>query len=94
MELVKAYQGLSNSYTEAVELDKNVLQGAESVFQASKTGYSQGKLDYLNVLDAQRTLFEAKSQYIDALASFHIAKTDVERSIGQGIDTITDSPKQ
>jgi len=94
MELVKAYQGLSNSYTEATELDKNVLQGAESVFEASKTGYSQGKLDYLHVLDAQRTLFEAKAQYIDALASFHIAKTDVERSIGQGIDTITDIPKQ
>jgi len=94
MELVKAYQGLSNSYTEAAELDKNILQGAESVFQASKTGYSQGKLDYLHVLDAQRTLFEAKAQYIDALASFHIAKTDVERSIGQGIDTITDIPKQ
>jgi len=94
MELVKAYQGLSNSYTEVTELDKNVLQGAESVFQASRTGYSQGKLDYLHVLDAQQTLFEAKSQYIDALASFHIAKTDVERSIGQGIDTITDISKQ
>ena len=93
MELVKAYQRLSNSYKEATELEKTVLQGAESVFEASKTGYSQGKLDYLHVLDAQRTFFEAKAQYIDALASFHIAKTDVERSIGQGIDTITDIPR-
>jgi len=89
MELVKAYQELSNSYTEATELDKSVLQGAESVFEASKTGYSQGKLDYLNVLDAQRTLFEAKAQYIDALASFHTAKTDVERLIGRPIDSVT-----
>ena len=89
MELVKAYQELSNSYTEVTELDKSVLQGAESVFEASKTGYSQGKLDYLNVLDAQRTLFEAKAQYIDALASFHTAKTDVERLIGRPIDSVT-----
>jgi cobalt-zinc-cadmium efflux system outer membrane protein len=89
MELVKAYQALSNSYTEATELDKNVLQGAESVFEASKTGYSQGKLDYLHVLDAQRTLFEAKAQYIDALASYHTAKTDIERLIGCSIDSIT-----
>ena len=88
MELVKAYQGLSNSYTEATELDKNVLQGAESVFEASRTGYSQGKLDYLHVLDAQRTLFEAKAQYIDALASFHTAKTDVERLIGGPIESV------
>ena len=88
MELVKVYQELSNSYTEATELDKNVLQGAESVFQASRTGYSQGKLDYLHVLDAQRTLFEAKGRYIEALAAYHKARADVERLIGQNIDTI------
>jgi len=88
MELARAYHELFNSYTEAVELDENVLQGAESVFKASRTGYHQGKLDYLHVLDAQRTLFETKSQYIDALASFHIAKTDVERLIGQPIESI------
>jgi cobalt-zinc-cadmium efflux system outer membrane protein len=88
MELVKTYQGLSNSYTEATELDKNVLQGAESVFEASRTGYSQGKLDYLHVLDAQRTLFEAKGQYIEALAAYHKARAEVERLIGQNIDTI------
>ena len=88
MELVKAYQALSNSYAEATELDKNVLEGAESVFEASKTGYSHGKLDYLHVLDAQRTFFEVKSQYIDALGSFHTAKTDVERLIGSPIESV------
>jgi cobalt-zinc-cadmium efflux system outer membrane protein len=87
MELVKAYRELSNSYTKASELDKNVLQGAERVFEASKIAYGQGKLDYLNVLDAQRTLFEAKGQYIEALASYHTAKADVERSIGGSIDS-------
>ncbi|MBW8035978.1 MAG: TolC family protein [Planctomycetes bacterium] len=94
LELARAYQALSNSHTEVTELDKYVLQAAESVFDASRTGYTQGKLDYLDVLDAQRTLFKAKAKYIDALASFHTAKTDVERLIGQGIDTITDIAKQ
>ena len=89
MELAKAYQALSSAYTEADELEKNVLQGAEGVFEASKTGYTQGKLDYLNVLDAQRTLFEAKARYVDALASYHIAKADVERLIGRSIDSET-----
>ena len=87
MELAGAYRALSTAYTEAAELDKNVLRGAESVFEASKTGYTQGKLDYLNVLDAQRTLFKAKAQYIDALASYHTAKADVERLIGQPLDS-------
>ncbi len=87
MELAKAYRALSIAYTEAVELDLNVLKGAESVFEASKTGYTLGKLDYLNVLDAQRTLFRAKAQYINALASYHTAKADVERLIGLSIDS-------
>ena len=86
--LALSYRELSNAFTEATELDKNVLQGAESVFEASKTGYSQGKLDYLHVLDAQRTLFEAKGQYIEALSAYHKARADVERLIGQRIDTI------
>ena len=89
MELVRAYQALSSAYTAATELNKNVLQGAEGVFEASKTGYAQGKLDYLNVLDSQRTLFEAKSRYIDALACYHAAKADVERLIGCSIDSET-----
>jgi cobalt-zinc-cadmium efflux system outer membrane protein len=88
MELVRAYQALSNSHTEATELDNNILHEAESVFEASRTGYSEGKLDYLYVLDAQRTLFEVKTQYVDALGAFHTAKTDVERLIGSPIESI------
>lgn len=88
LELAKAYQALSNSHTEVTELNQYVLQGAESVFEASRTGYSQGKLNYLDVLDAQRTLFDAKAQYIDALASFHTAKTDVERLISAPIESV------
>ncbi|MHC4630513.1 MAG: TolC family protein [Planctomycetota bacterium] len=94
MELVKSYQLLSSAYTEATELDENVLQGAEGVFEASKTGYIRGKLDYLNVLDAQRTLFGAKARYIDTLASYHTAKADVERLIGRPIDSETVSKSE
>jgi len=87
LELAKAYHWLAGAYSEAVELDENVLEGAQSVFEASKTGYTEGKLDYLNVLDAQRTLFEAKGRYIEALASYHSAKAGVERLIGRAIDS-------
>ena len=69
-------------------MKSKVLDGAQDVFDASTEGYREGKLDYLNVLDAQRTLFEAKGQYIGALSAYHKARADVERLIGQRIDTI------
>jgi len=88
MELVRAYHSLSNAYTEAIELKNNILQGAETVFEASKEGYSQGKLNYLNVLDAQRTLSEVRSRYIDALAAYHSSRADVERLIGEDLQSV------
>jgi cobalt-zinc-cadmium efflux system outer membrane protein len=86
--LASSYQELSNAFTEATELKSKVLDGAQDVFDASAEGYREGKLDYLNVLDAQRTLFEAKERYIEALSAYHKARADVERLIGQRIDTI------
>ena len=86
MELASLYSALSSAYMEAAELRDNVLHGAESVFDASMLGYKEGKLDYLHILDAQRTLFKVKAQYIEVLAEYHKSKTDVERLIGRSID--------
>ena len=88
-QLTESYGRLSAALHEAGALRDEVLAGAMSVFEASKTGYAQGKLDYLNVLDAQRTLFRARAQYIDSLASYHSARADVERLIGQPLDNET-----
>jgi cobalt-zinc-cadmium efflux system outer membrane protein len=87
-DLAAAYQMLSNAYMEATELNNRVLEGAQSVFDASAEGYREGKFDYLDVLDAQRTLFEVKGRYIEALSAYHQARTDVERLIGQRIDSV------
>jgi outer membrane protein TolC len=50
----------------------------------SLTGRTSGLpvLSYLQVLDAQRTFFEIKRQYITALADYHKAKATIERLIG------------
>ena len=88
VELSRAYQALSNAFTQATELKSSVLPGAGSVLGSAAEGYRQGKFDYLEVLDAQRTLFEARDRYIDALESYHTARADVERLIAQGIDEI------
>jgi cobalt-zinc-cadmium efflux system outer membrane protein len=80
--LSEAYQALAESYLEATILKSAVLPGAQSAFEASSEGFRQGKFGYLDVLDAQRTLFESKDRYVEALSAYHKAVADTERLIG------------
>lgn len=68
-----------NAYRQAENLKKSILPAAKKSFRLSREGYSVGKLPYLEVLDAQRTLFEVKEQYITTLKEYHTAKAEVER---------------
>lgn len=63
-------------------LRDEVLPGAEDAFNASNRGYSAGKFGYLEVLDAQRTLVDARGQYLDALVEFHQERIHLERLAG------------
>lgn len=94
--LEEAYQNLHTAHEVAVTLRTEVLPGAEEAFSVTNISYSEGKLPYIDVLDAQRTLYEARSQYTDALVEYHKAVADVERLVGEGlgamsVETITGS---
>ncbi|HDZ23520.1 MAG TPA: TolC family protein [Desulfobacteraceae bacterium] len=85
-DLAETYRSLSSAYSEALGLQTEVLPGATAAFKALRKGYHQGKFDYLSLLDAQRTLFESKGQYIEALRVYHQGIAEVERLIGTGFD--------
>lgn len=68
-----------NAYRQSETLKTAILPAAEKAFALSRQGYRVGKFPYLEVLDAQRTLFEVKEQYIATLKEYHIAKAEVER---------------
>lgn len=89
-EFNQTYREYANAFHQATSLKNDVLPAAIEMFNAATKGYEQGKMDYLNVLDAQRTLFTTKDEYINALAECHIRKTELERQIGQTLE-ITES---
>jgi len=89
--LAEAYQNLSTAFLEATALRDDVLPGARSAFEAAGEGYRQGKFGYLDVLDAQRALFEARAGYIDALTDYHRAAAEVERLIGERLAGVEQS---
>jgi len=90
--LADAYQALATAFAEATALRDEVVPGAQSAFEAATEGYRLGKFSYLDVLDAQRTLFEARGRYIEALAAYHKALADAERLIGERIEAVSGKP--
>jgi cobalt-zinc-cadmium efflux system outer membrane protein len=87
-DLVEAHSRLAMALAEAVASKTELLPGAQQAFDAAQTGYREGKLGYLDVLDTQRTLSEAKARYLDVLAAFHKAVADVERLTGTPLNSI------
>lgn len=81
-EIAQAYAQLDTSRQEAETLQKEILSGAQSAYDAAVKGFEYGKFGFLDVLDAQRTLLQAKSQYLRALSEAHRAATEIERIVG------------
>jgi cobalt-zinc-cadmium efflux system outer membrane protein len=78
-ELINAQQQGENAYLRVQTLRKEVLPSAEKAFGLARTGYGLGRFPYLEVLDAQRSLFGVKQQHIAALTDFHTAKAQIDR---------------
>jgi cobalt-zinc-cadmium efflux system outer membrane protein len=92
--LAETHAELATAFTEASTLRDEALPGAQSAFDATREGYRQGKFQFLEVLDAQRTLFEVRGQYIEALATYHQAAAALERLLGEPLSTLTHPSSQ
>jgi cobalt-zinc-cadmium efflux system outer membrane protein len=80
-----AFEQLAGAHAEATGLRDTVLPVAQEAADGSSAAYRAGRLPLTAVLDAQRTLFELRSRYIDALERYHAAVAQLERLTGQAI---------
>ena len=90
--LGQAWQRLAAAAAEVTALKGKVLPGAQQAFDTVSQYYTEGRLGYLEVLDAQRTLFASRSQYFRALTDYHQAVIAIERLIGEPLVSPTDQP--
>lgn len=76
---------LRRAYDAVNLLDENVLPQAEMVLEKTRRGYQEGKFSYLDVLDAQRTLYDAQSSRLNEVAAYHQARVTIERLTGKNL---------
>lgn len=63
--------------------DRTILPAAQQAVDTATRGFEMGKFAFLDVLDAQRTLIEARGLYLEALAQATDAQAQVERIYGE-----------
>jgi cobalt-zinc-cadmium efflux system outer membrane protein len=78
-ELVSEHQSWELAYQEVNSLRGEIIPSAEKAFKDASKAYESGRFPYIEVLDAQRTLFDAKEKLIDALKRYHFSKAEVLR---------------
>ncbi|MGY3023503.1 cobalt-zinc-cadmium efflux system outer membrane protein [Pseudomonas lurida] len=68
--------------TEVRAFNQQILPAAQSAVDSATRGFEMGKFSFLDVLDAQRTLIAARTQYLTATAQATEAWVRIERIYG------------
>ena len=84
--LTAAYEDVQGAFAQLDVLDRRVLPKAEAAFRGATDAYQRGLFRFLEVLDAQRTLFELRVERIDLLGKYRRGIADVERLSGAPLD--------
>lgn len=82
-DMARAHARLAAALQEVAIIQSDILPGAQSASDAATKGFDLGKFSFLEVLDAQRTLFHSKSQYVKAVAEAHRAAADIAGAVDQ-----------
>ncbi len=80
--LTAGYERASAFHAEFEALKTTVIPTAQNAFEAVQKGYKAGKFGLLDVLIAQRALFDARRQLAQSQASFQQTIVEIERFVG------------
>jgi cobalt-zinc-cadmium efflux system outer membrane protein len=83
LELAEAHRRFEIARERVRRYLEDILPRAERSLAQARSGYQAGKLRFLDVLDAQRTLGQARGLYLDALRDMAIARAELDRFIGE-----------
>ncbi|MDF2399315.1 TolC family protein [Pseudomonas sp. 3MA1] len=81
-ETRQALEQWSTASGEVQAFNQTILPAAQRAVDSATRGFEMGKFSFLEVLDAQRTLIGARSQYLAAVAQTTDARVRIERIYG------------
>jgi len=86
VELTQAHAALVGAYDEVHALDERILPASQSAFETVRDGYREGRFSYIELLDAERELQDARRRRLSVAFDFRRAAIDIERLTGAPLD--------
>ncbi len=89
--MAEVYQDLISTQHAVITINHEILPAAQETFSAVEEGYRMGRFSYLEVLDAQRTLYETKNTLTEAQVEYLMAVAETERLTGKSMDELMEN---
>jgi cobalt-zinc-cadmium efflux system outer membrane protein len=80
--LSRILEKLRAAADEARSYEREIVPASTEAFEAMSLGFREGKFGFLEVLDAQRSLFEARLLLLDGRQRYAAVLAELERLVG------------
>ncbi len=77
-----AWETLAAAHAEAGAYQGDMVPSAERAYRQASEGYGAGRFSFLDLLDAQRTLYEVQEARLDSLLALYEAKAQIDFLMG------------
>ena len=78
-----SFNNLLSAYKNSTRLKIEIIPESENAYEITRQGYLQGKFAFIDLLDAQRTLFDTEAQYLLELADYYKSLIELENLTGK-----------
>ncbi len=86
LEVEEAYMNAVTVSNQIRLFEEEILTQAEEVYNMFLFSYQEGEIGGIELIEARRTLIEARTSYADALFNYDVAIAALEKSIGQKLE--------
>jgi cobalt-zinc-cadmium efflux system outer membrane protein len=78
-----SYNNLLSAFNNATRLEEEIIPESENAYNITRQGYLQGRFAFIDLLDAQRTLFDTEAQYLLELSDYYKSLIKIESLTGK-----------
>jgi outer membrane protein TolC len=86
LEVEEAYMNALTASNQITLFEEQILTQAEEVYNMFLFSFQEGEIGGIELIDARRTLIEARKSYADALFNYDVTVAALEKSVGQSLE--------